>query len=99
MVVVAWSRDMTQDPRWIGPYVSKGRDPLVETVRHADDITLKHIVELRKRVNDLERYLNNFEVHYMKIRRTLTDVRQIIRQSEDPSSEVLRVIDEALKGL
>ena len=67
--------------------------------RYADSITLDHIIELRKRVNDLERFLANFEDHSIKVRRALMDVREIIRHSDEPRAQVLRLIDETLRNL
>lgn len=40
------SKKLSSDIRWLGPYAP--------TDRHADDVTLSHIVELRKKVADLE---------------------------------------------
>lgn len=84
---------MIDEPRWLGPY------PMSDTPRHADPVTLKHIVELRKQINELEKYVKNFEQHYSKVYSALTDVRNIIRHSDEPRAEVLRLIDETLKGL
>lgn len=92
MAAVEWFPKMTE-VSWLGPY------PVSDNSRHADPVTLAHVVELRKRINELEGYVKNFEDHCSKVHRTLVDVRQIIRQAEDPKAEVLRVIDEALKRL
>lgn len=67
--------------------------------RHADPVTIEHIIELRKKVAELEKYLINYENHYGKIRRALGDVREIIRHSDEPRAEVLRLIDETLRNL
>ena len=45
------SKKMSADIRWLGPYAPADR--------HADDVTLAHVVELRKKVADLERYCEN----------------------------------------
>lgn len=90
---------MTQDPRWIGPYISKGQGPRGVVERHADPVTMDHIIELRRQIRDLERYLKNYEDHNTKVYNALVDIRQIIRQADDPSSEVLRVIEDTIKGL
>lgn len=90
---------MTQDVRWIGPYLSKGQGPRDVIERHADPVTMDHIIELRKRILDLERHLTNYEKHYTKVYNALVDIRQVIRQADDPSSEVLRVISDTIKGL
>jgi len=37
--------------RWLGPYEPEDR--------HADKTTLDHVIELRKRLAETERYLNN----------------------------------------
>jgi phage host-nuclease inhibitor protein Gam len=39
------------DVRWLGPYAPNDR--------HADDVTIDHIIELRKRVSVAEEKMNN----------------------------------------
>lgn len=41
---------MTQEPRWIGPYISKGRGSSDTVKRHADDVTLARLIKLEKDV-------------------------------------------------
>ena len=43
------SKKMSSDIRWLGPYAP--------AERHADDVTLAHVVELRKKVAELEEQL------------------------------------------
>lgn len=69
------------------------------TERHADPVTMQHIVELRAKVAELEKYLINYEKHYGKIRQALGDVREIIRHSDEPREQVLKLIDATLRGL
>ena len=45
------SKKMMSDVRWLGPYAP--------AVRHADDITIAHVVELRKKLADAERHRDN----------------------------------------
>jgi len=40
------SKKISSDIRWLGPYAPADR--------HADDITLNHVVELRRKVAELE---------------------------------------------
>jgi len=40
------SKKMMSDIRWLGPYAPADR--------HADDVTLSHVVELRKKIAELE---------------------------------------------
>ena len=40
------SKKMMSDVRWLGPYAPADR--------HADDVTLSHVVELRRKVAELE---------------------------------------------
>lgn len=41
---------MTQEVRWIGPYISKGQEPRNVVKRHADDVTLARLLKLEKDV-------------------------------------------------
>jgi predicted NUDIX family phosphoesterase len=43
------SKKMSSDIRWLGPYAP--------AERHADDVTLAHVVELRKKVAELDEQL------------------------------------------
>lgn len=88
---------MTQEFRWIGPYISKGRGNSDTEKRHADDLTLKHVVDLRKQVRELERQVNNFDEYFLNIHHIFEEIRKIIRQSSDPSSDILRLIDNVSK--
>jgi hypothetical protein len=45
------SKKLSAETRWIGPYP--------QTDRHADDITLDHIIDLRKRLAEAERQRDN----------------------------------------
>jgi len=40
------SKKMMSDVRWLGPYAPADR--------HADDVTITHVVELRRKVTELE---------------------------------------------
>jgi chromosome segregation ATPase len=48
--------------------------------RHADPITIEHIIELRKRVAELERQLNNALSHLVPMRRENERLMQAIVQ-------------------
>ncbi len=43
------SKKMSADIRWLGPYAPADR--------HADDLTIAHVVELRRKVAELEEQL------------------------------------------
>lgn len=43
------SKKMSSDIRWLGPYAPADR--------HADDLTIAHVVELRRKVAELEEQL------------------------------------------
>ena len=43
------SKKLSSDIRWLGPYVPADR--------HADDLTIAHVVELRRKVAELEEQL------------------------------------------
>lgn len=90
---------MTETIRWSGPYPQKDKGPRSEPLRHADSITMDHIIELRNKIHEQEKYIQNYERHLFKIRRTLVDIRDIIRHSDEPATEILRVIEDSIRGL
>jgi hypothetical protein len=80
------SKKMSSDIRWLGPYAPADR--------HADDATLAHVVELRKKVAEQERQIANLESYLTPIRKDKenmaayiewlqTGLREILHQCED----------------
>lgn len=54
------------DARWLGPYA--------ETDRHADKVTIQDIVDLRKKVTELEDYLSNLEKYVVYLEAGIVDI-------------------------
>ena len=54
------SKKMMSDIRWLGPYAP--------TDRHVDDVTLAHVVDLRKKVADQQRHIANLESYLSPMR-------------------------------
>lgn len=90
---------MTDTIRWSGPYPQKDQGQRSEPLRHADSITMDHIIELRNKIHEQERYIQNYEHHLVKTHRVLADIREMIRHSDEPATEILRVIKESIGGL
>jgi hypothetical protein len=83
------SKKLMSEIRWIGPYAPKDR--------HADDITINHVIDLRKRletaVTHRENSLNGFiavNKKYIKAYNALVD---IIARSNDDDSWMARLAD------
>jgi predicted RNase H-like nuclease (RuvC/YqgF family) len=71
---------MSADIRWLGPYAP--------TDRHADDVTLAHIVELRKKVEELQRHVSNLESY-------LTPVRKRVEKLEEALEVAIEILDDS----
>jgi uncharacterized coiled-coil protein SlyX len=62
------SKKMSSDIRWLGPYAPADR--------HADDVTLSHVVELRKKIAEQERQIANLESYLMPIRKEIEELQE-----------------------
>jgi len=48
------SKKMSAEIRWIGPYMPNLKSDIEYAKRHADEVTIDHIVDLRKRLMEAE---------------------------------------------
>ena len=79
--------------RWLGPYEPEGR--------HADTVTIDHIIKLQKRMSEVEGQMNNalnMCVSLVAADRKMRDALAKIALAEDWPVEKLRAIaEQALK--
>ena len=69
------SKKLSSDIRWLGPYVPADR--------HADDMTLAHIVQLRKKVAELEEQLARVMSWVIPMQRENERLRESLKERGD----------------
>lgn len=62
-------------------------------MRHADKETMDHVIELRKRVRELEKQVENYDAYISHVYRTAMNIKAIARQQEDPIPTILEAVD------
>ena len=65
------SKKMSNDIRWIGPYKSDDR--------HADPITIDHVIELRNRIDALEAQLSRALDKCVAQEKTISAIKSLVR--------------------
>lgn len=69
------------------------------TERHADPVTLDHIIALRKQIEQLEKENQNYKNYVSMVYNTMVEIRMIIRHCDEPNQSVLNAITDAIKRL
>ena len=69
------SKKLSSDIRWLGPYAP--------TDRHVDDMTLAHIVQLRKKVAELEEQLARVMSWVIPMQRENERLRESLKERGD----------------
>ena len=69
------SKKMSSDIRWLGPYAP--------AERHADDVTLAHVVELRKKVAELDEQLARVMSWVIPMQRENESLRKKLLEGND----------------
>lgn len=69
------SKKLSSDIRWLGPYAPADR--------HADDMTLAHIVQLRKKVAELEEQLARVMSWVIPMQRENERLRESLKERGD----------------
>ncbi len=69
------SKKMSADIRWLGPYAPADR--------HVDDMTLAHIVQLRKKVAELEEQLARVMSWVIPMQRENERLRESLKERGD----------------
>ena len=69
------SKKLSSDIRWLGPYAPADR--------HADDMTLAHIVQLRKKVAELEEQLARVMSWVIPMQRENEQLRESLKERGD----------------
>lgn len=69
------SKKLSSDIRWLGPYAP--------TDRHVDDMTLAHIVQLRKKVAELEEQLARVMSWVIPMQRENEQLRESLKERGD----------------
>ena len=69
------SKKLSSDIRWLGPYAP--------TDRHVDDMTLAHIVHLRKKVAELEEQLARVMSWVIPMQRENEQLRESLKERGD----------------
>ena len=69
------SKKLSSDIRWLGPYAPADR--------HGDDITLAHIVQLRKKVAELEEQLARVMSWVIPMQRENERLRESLKERGD----------------
>ena len=67
--------------------------------RHADPVTLDHIIALRKQIEQLEKENQNYRNYVSMVYNTMVEIRMIIRHCDEPNQLVLSAINDAIKRL
>lgn len=62
-------------------------------MRHADKETMDHVIELRKRVRELEKQVENYDAYISHVYRTAMNIKAIARQQDDPIPIILEAVD------
>ena len=90
------SKKAMSDIRWLGPYAP--------TDRHADDVTLAHVVELRKKVAEQQRHIANLESYlapmrqennalYFKLQKVQNCLLEIRQNAHEDALTIVAIID------
>lgn len=61
--------------------------------RYADSETMDHVIELRKRVLELEKQVENYDAYISHVYRTAMNIKAIARQQDDPMPTILKEVD------
>ena len=69
------SKKMSADIRWLGPYAPADR--------HADDLTIAHVVELRRKVAELEEQLARVMSWVVPMQRENESLRKKLLEGND----------------
>lgn len=69
------------------------------TERHADPVTMDHIIALRKQIEQLEKENQNYKNYVSMVYNTMVEIRMIIRHCDEPNQLVLSAINDAIKRL
>ena len=69
------SKKMSADIRWLGPYAPADR--------HADDLTIAHVVELRRKVAELEEQLARVMSWVVPMQRENASLRKKLLEGND----------------
>ena len=69
------SKKMSADIRWLGPYAPADR--------HADDLTIAHVVELRRKVAELEEQLARVMSWVVPMQRENERLRESLKERGD----------------
>ena len=69
------SKKLSSDIRWLGPYAPADR--------HVDDMTLAHIVQLRKKVAELEEQLARVMSWVIPMQRENEQLRESLKERGD----------------
>lgn len=69
------------------------------TERHADPVTMDHIIALRKQIEQLEKENQNYRNYVSMVYNTMVEIRMIIRHCDEPNQLVLSAINDAIKRL
>ena len=69
------SKKMSSDIRWLGPYAPADR--------HADDLTIAHVVELRRKVAELEEQLARVMSWVVPMQRENESLRKKLLEGND----------------
>lgn len=67
--------------------------------RHADPVTMDHIIALRKQIEQLEKENQNYKNYVSMVYNTMVEIRMIIRHCDEPNQLVLSAISDAIKRL